>query len=63
MLIARSKPPFQAPTINEEASLTDVTLLSGGAGKQDGGHHDGGPHGGGPHGGGPHGSGPHGGGH
>jgi hypothetical protein len=57
----RSERPFVEPTITPEASLTDVTLLSGGySGKKGKGHgHEnrGGGHGNGGHGGEHHGSG------
>lgn len=53
----RSERPFVEPTITPEASLTDVTLLSGGySGKKGKGHgnesHGSGPHGNEHHGGG-----------
>ncbi len=58
---ADGKRPFVEPTITPEASLTDVTLLSGGIGRHKGGpSHDSNPHGGGQHGGEHHGSGGHG---
>jgi len=50
---SNAKRRFVVPTITEEASLTDVTLTSGGHGGRRGeGRHGGGRHGGGRHGGG-----------